>query len=294
MKILLFGASGQLGSAFQELSKSDAFPVGWTLVGLSSKECDLSIEAAIKARLSAESPDLIINAAAYTAVDLAEKEQILCEAINARAPAVMAVYSKAQGIPLVHYSTDYVYEGSGSSERLESEAHHPQNFYGASKARGDEAIMASGCEHLILRTSWVFSPIGKNFVKTMLKLGAERPELRIVEDQVGAPTYAPDLAEYSLHAIMRGLEQKAVMGAFPSGVYHLTNSGVTHWADFARAITPTTRIVGISSSEYPTPAKRPLNSRLSLEKFVLTFGVRPRPWQEALRVCLERLKNHNG
>ncbi|MBU6154860.1 MAG: dTDP-4-dehydrorhamnose reductase [Bdellovibrionales bacterium] len=294
MKILLFGANGQLGSAFQDLSKTDAFPVGWTLVGLSSKECDLSDESILAERLEREKSDLVINTAAYTAVDRAEKEQTLCDAINARAPAVMAAYCKAKGIPLIHYSTDYVYEGAQNCEHFEAEAPKPQNVYGASKARGDEAVVALGGEHLIFRTSWVFSHVGKNFVNTMLKLGAEQSELRVVEDQFGAPTYAPDLAEYSLHALMRGLEQKAVTGGFPSGVYHLTNSGVTNWADFARAITPATRIVGISSSEYPTGAKRPLNSRLSLEKFTKAFGVRPRPWQEALRVCLERLKDQNG
>jgi dTDP-4-dehydrorhamnose reductase len=294
MKILLLGASGQLGSAYQELSKTEVWPLGWELVALGSKECDLSLFGSLKQVLERLRPDLILNAAAYTAVDLAEKEQEKCEAINAGAPGVLARYCALHGIPLVHYSSDYVYDGSGAVVRLESAPHAPVNFYGASKAKGDEAIIHSGCDYLIFRTSWVFSHAGKNFVKTMLRLGAERPELKVVQDQIGAPTYAPDLAAYSLQALMRALESKVEGRGFPSGVYHLTNSGYTSWADFARAILPGVKIIGIPSSEYPTPAKRPRNSRLSLERFKTTFQITPRPWQEALQECLEKLREHHG
>jgi dTDP-4-dehydrorhamnose reductase len=294
MNLLLFGANGQLGKAFRELASSEAFPLGWTLQALSSKDGDLSSDSALRSALEGARPDVVINAAAYTAVDLAEKEQERCEAINARAPAVMARYCAERKIPLVHFSTDYVYAGVGSAERTEQEPHAPLSFYGASKARGDEAVMASGCDHLIFRTSWVFSHTGKNFVLTMLRLGSERSELRIVDDQIGSPTYAPDLAEYSLHALMRALESKLEGKGFPSGVYHLCNSGQTSWAGFARAILPNTRVVGIPSSEYPTPARRPLNSRLSLQKFIHTFGLTPRPWQEALEACLKKVKENHG
>jgi dTDP-4-dehydrorhamnose reductase len=294
MNLLLFGANGQLGKDFRALATSEAFPLGWTLHALSSQDCDLSNEGALRLALEGARPDVVINAAAYTAVDLAEKEPEKCEAINARAPAVMARYCAERKVPLVHYSTDYVYAGAGYEARAETEPHAPLNTYGASKARGDEAVMASGCDHLIFRTSWVFSHTGKNFVLTMLRLGAERPELKIVEDQIGSPTYAPDLAEYSLHALMRALERKLEGKGFPSGVYHLCNSGQTSWAGFARAILPHTRVVGIPSAEYPTPAQRPLNSRLSLQKFINAFGLTPRPWQEALEVCLKKVKESHG
>ena len=290
MKILLLGANGQLGTAFQELSRTEAFPLGWTLMALSSKDCDLKVKASIEAALSRVQPDVIINAAAYTAVDLAEKEQEACDAINATAPKLLAEYCKAHGVPLVHYSSDYVYSGEGSEPRNESAPIAPLNVYGASKAKGDEAIAKAGCDYLIFRTSWVFSHVGKNFVKTMLRLGAERPELRVVDDQVGSPTYAPDLAKYSLEALMRSLEKKAAGMAFPTGVYHLANSGTTSWAGFARAILPKTKVTGILSAEYPTPAKRPLNSRLSLKKFTTVFGLKPRSWQESLQDCLTQLK----
>jgi dTDP-4-dehydrorhamnose reductase len=294
MNLLLFGANGQLGKAFRQLAESEAFPLGWTLQALSSKDCDLASEPALLAALESARPDVVINAAAYTAVDLAEKEQEKCEAINARAPALMARFCAERKIPLVHYSSDYVYSGDGSAERTEQEPHAPVNFYGASKARGDEAVMVSGCDHLIFRTSWVFSHTGKNFVLTMLRLGAERAELKVVDDQIGSPTYAPDLAEYSLYALMRALESKLEGKGFPSGVYHLCNSGQTSWAGFARAILPTTSVIGIPSSEYPTPAQRPLNSRLSLQKFGQTFGLIPRPWQGALEACLKKVKENHA
>ncbi len=293
MKILLLGANGQLGTAFQDLARTDAFPLGWTLGAWSSKDLDLAKTDSLLSKISAFAPEAIINAAAYTAVDLAEKERDPCKSINTDAPAVLARFCKARGIPFVHYSSDYVYEGSGTGDRSETEAHAPKNYYGLTKAMGDEAIVASGSEYLIFRTSWVFSHTGKNFVKTMLRLGAERSELKVVDDQVGAPTYAPDLAKYSLHALMRALELKAQGQKFPSGVYHLTNSGATSWAGFARSILPNTRIIEIPSAEYPTPAARPLNSRLSLAKFTEIFGVTPRPWQDALATCLEKLKNEN-
>jgi dTDP-4-dehydrorhamnose reductase len=265
-------------------------------------EFDFAGPAALAERLSAtraterlsatqnsEKPDIIINAAAYTQVDLAEKDRDLCYRINAETPGVIARVCAQLNIPMVHYSSDYVYAGEGSQPHEETEVHAPLNEYGRSKALGDEAVLASGADALIFRTSWVYSHVGKNFVKTMLRL-ADKSELSVVADQIGAPTYAPDLAKLSLEALMRALEKKATGSPFPRGIYHLCNSGSTSWAGFARAILPGTRIKEIATSEYPTPASRPRNSRLSLKKLEKVFGLHPRGWQEALRDCLEAIE----
>lgn len=294
MKILLLGANGQVGQAIQELSQNEGFPIGWSLIAWGREEGDLSDLKTLIAKVEMLMPDVIINAGAYTHVDRAETDRDLCEQINAAAPSALAGYCKSHSIPLVHYSSDYVYEGSGTHEHTESEALNPSGSYGKAKARGDQAITQSGCEHLIFRTSWVYSHTGKNFVKTMLKLGSERPELKVVNDQVGSPTYAPDLAGHALDVLMLGLEKKINGEAFPSGVYHLCNSGVTSWCEFAKRILPQVRVVGIPSSEYPTPAKRPLNSRLSMEKITRTFGIKPRPWRDALAECLHKIGAQNG
>jgi len=307
MQILLLGANGQVGRAVQYLSKTDAFPIGWTLHAWDRQLGDLSNPEALIAEIEhahAQAPiDVIINAAAYTQVDLAEKETDLCNAINAVAPGAVAAFCKSKGLPFVHFSSDYVYSGEGVEPHLESEPHQPLGYYGASKAKGDELVAASGCDHLIFRTSWVYSHEGKNFVKTMLRLGADRTELRVVGDQVGSPTYAPDLAKYALDALIQAMMTKVEKGAFPSGVYHLTNSGYTNWAEFTGSIFTHARalggamasalkvetVVSIATAEYPTPARRPLNSRLSLQKYITTFGVSPRPWSEALKDCLKEL-----
>jgi dTDP-4-dehydrorhamnose reductase len=312
MKIMLLGANGQLGSAFRDLAKTEAFPIGWTLVTGDRETFDLSHPEALRRALDSclespggERPDLIVNAAAYTAVDRAESEAELCQRVNAESPRMIADFCKRAGIPLLHYSSDYVYSGAGIEPHVETEPHAPLNEYGRSKAAGDEAVLKSGADALIFRTSWVYSHTGKNFVKTMLRLAQQsamslaatpapgKPaQLRIVADQIGAPTYAPDLARYSLEALMRALERKTEGRPFPTGVYHLANSGHTSWAGFARAILPQTTIQEIPSTDYPTPARRPLNSRLNLEKFERTFGVKPRPWQEAVRDCLDAIQTH--
>jgi dTDP-4-dehydrorhamnose reductase len=289
MKIVLLGSSGQLGQAVQKLFASSAFPIGWQLIALERTKADLSKPESLLPVLNQLKPDAIINAAAYTQVDLAEKEKEICDIINAESPKVIARYCADQKIALIHFSTDYVYKGDGTKPHEETEILSPQSTYGKSKARGDEEIAKSGCDYLIFRTSWIYSQTGKNFVKTMLRLGKEKPELKVVEDQIGSPTYAPDLAEYAVTAFMKALEAKASSLKFPSGVYHLANAGQTSWYEFAKAIIPGTKVLGIPSSEYPTPAKRPLNSRLNLEKFKNTFAISPRPWQDALRDCLKLL-----
>ena len=292
MKILLLGSSGQVGQAFQELANSDHWPLAWDLMTWDRAKADLSKIESWSVLLSQLQPSLIINAAAYTQVDKAESEPSLCETINAKAPEALAAYCKSAGIPLVHYSTDYVYEGIGTDPHVETEAHQPQSVYGRTKAQGDEAIVKSGCKYLIFRTSWVYSHQGKNFVKTMLKLGSERDVLKVVNDQVGSPSYAPDLAELTLDALMQAMEQDSDGEGFPSGVYHLCNSGFTTWYEFAKTILskeyPLVKVEGIPTTEYPTPAKRPLNSRLSLAKLEEAFLIHPRSWKEALQDCLRK------
>ncbi len=293
MKILLLGANGQVGQAIQELAQNEGFPIGWTLIAWTREAGDLSNPFDLVNKIKALKPDVIINAAAYTQVDKAETDRILCEQINAVAPGKLAEYCKLQKIPLVHFSSDYVYAGTGSDFHRETDELKPSGFYGEMKACGDQSICESGTDFLIFRTSWVYSHAGKNFVKTMLKLGSERSELKVDNDQIGSPTYAPDLAKHALDALMIALEKK-LNEPFPSGVYHLCNSGTTSWCEFAKAIIPKVTVVGIPSAEYPTPAKRPLNSRLSLDKLKSTFGIQPRSWQSALSECLHKLGAQHG
>lgn len=311
MQILLLGSNGQVGRAFQELSKTDLFPIGWTLLSWDRKEADLSepdqLISTIERLNSVSQIGAIINTAAYTQVDLAEKETELCEKVNSESAAKLAAFCHRHRVPLVHFSTDYVYSGNGTVPHLETEECAPVNHYGRTKADGDQAIAESGCDHLIFRTSWVYSHEGKNFVLTMLRLGTEKKELRIVADQVGAPTYAPDLSKYALYALIRAMMKKVETGIFPSGVYHLTNSENTNWAEFAVTIFEKARDIGIddhnllieriipiASSEYIVPAKRPLNSRLNLQKYIEVFGVIPRSWKEALQECLQKIGTHHG
>ena len=253
MQILLLGANGQVGRSLQELARTDLFPIGWTLLSWDRKEADLSepekLITAIDRLHSISTIDAIINAAAYTQVDLAEKETDLCETVNAEAPAALAEFCKHHRIPLVHFSSDYVYAGEGDEPHLESEEIAPINRYGITKAAGDRSILESGCDHLIFRTSWVYSHEGKNFVQTMLRLGSEKKELRIVDDQVGAPTYAPDLSKYALYGLIRSMMKKVEDGDFPSGVYHLANSGNTSWAQFASTIFEVARSLGGSNGK---------------------------------------------
>ena len=293
--ILVFGSIGQVGQALQSaLADREA-------VFLGPEEADFTKPEEVRSVLASMSaPRAIINAAAFTAVDKAEEAEDVALAINATTPAIIAAYCREQGIPMVHYSTDYVYGGEGTHAHLESDTPNPLNAYARTKLKGDEMIAYSGCDHLIFRTSWVFDAHGQNFVNTMLRLGAERESLRVVEDQIGAPTYAPDIAQATVDA----LDQVMGVSDFPSGVYHLCNAGETSWCGFARAIFAQARhypqvqlkiqtITGIPTTEYPLPAKRPLNSRLDCTKVRNRFGIRMPGWQEALDQCLqEKYGNH--
>ena len=252
-------------------------------------ECDLSSEHSIRDLVRRVEPAVIINAGAYTAVDQAEVERELCYAVNAAAPRVLAEEAAQLGALLIHYSTDYVFNGEKPVPYLESDAISPVNVYGASKAAGEAAIAETASRYLVLRTSWVYSAHGKNFLRTMLRLGAERSDLRVVDDQVGAPTSAAAIAT----ATARLVEQYAAPEAkLPVGIYHMTAGGSTSWCGFARAIFDTgvlsvpPRVQAIPSSAYPTPAKRPANSVLSNDKFAHTFGFRLPPWQQQLQDVL--------
>ncbi len=304
MNVLLLGATGQLGQAWIALSKSEEWPKGFNLISYSRQTADLSQPEKLITlieEIHASSPiSMIINTAAYTQVDLAENERKNCRLINSISPAKLADFCATHHIKLIHYSTDYVYSGKGDAAFTEEENYQPLNYYGLTKSEADAAIEESGAPHLIFRASWVYSYVGKNFLHTMLKLGKEREQLKIVSDQIGSPTYAPDLAHYTLEAIKKSLVMEALRGDFPSGVYHLCNSGTISWSGFAEEIFKLARAQGmqlavkevseIPSSEYPTPAKRPLNSRLNLGKIEHTFQIKPRSWKVALAECLQKVE----
>ena len=281
MKILILGKSGQVGWELQR-----AFvPLG-EVVALGRQDFDSASPAAIRTALRAVAPDLLLNASAYTAVDDAEKQPEIARAINEDLVSVLAECALEQDFGLVHYSTDYVFDGLKDGAYTETDATNPQNVYGQTKRAGEQAITASGCRHLIFRTSWLHSTRRKNFVKTILRLSMSREEIRIVQDQVGTPTSAELVADVSALAVQRiGLED------WPSGIYHLTATGSTNWYDFACLIVERARdggvaltlrpdgILPISTSEFITPAKRPANSRLDTQSLRKNFNVTLPDWQ---------------
>jgi len=271
LRILLTGRNGQVGG---ELNKTLA-PLG-ELTALGRAELDLRDAAGVRDAIRAAKPKVIVNAAAYTAVDRAESERDAAFAVNATAPGVLAEEAKRAGALLVHYSTDYVFDGAKPAAYVEEDEPNPINVYGASKLAGERAIAASGCRHLILRTSWVYGPRGSNFFLTMLRLAREKPELRVVDDQVGAPT--------SSLAIARGTAQLLTRRA--QGLYHMTAAGETSWCGFARAILSSAGlaipVVAIRTEDYPAPARRPRNSRLDCSRLRADCGVSLAPWEEQL------------
>jgi dTDP-4-dehydrorhamnose reductase len=285
MRVLLFGGNGQVGHALQ--SRWPAFDKVDELVVSTRADCDLTNVESVRAVVRRVRPDVIVNAAAYTAVDKAESDRERCFAVNAAAPAAMAAEAAALGANLVHYSTDYVFDGtkmdgSKTAPYVEEDPTGPRNVYGASKLAGERGIAEAGGEFVILRTSWVYSNHGANFLKTMLRLGAERPELRVVADQHGAPTSAEMIAEATVRIL-----KHADTGEWKSGTFHMTAAGATTWygfakAIFARATGPTPSLVAIRTADYPTPAARPANSILSNEKFARTFGFRLPDWERQL------------
>ncbi len=288
MRILLVGTRGQVGF---ELVRTLA-PLG-EVHGFDFPQLDLADADSIVAACRAVRPGLIVNAAAYTAVDKAESEPALAHAINGVAPGVLAEQARRLGAVLVHYSTDYVFDGSRRAPYGEDDAPAPLNEYGRSKLAGDRAIAQSGCKHLVFRTTWVYGPRGRNFLLTMLSLAQARDEVRVVDDQHGAPTTSLFLAQATARALA------AIPSAgVPSGIYNLSASGETTWAGFARAIFERAaarpgfrvpRVVPIATSDYATPAKRPLYSVLSHGKFRSAFGFAPTSWEAQLDECFARL-----
>lgn len=283
MKILITGAAGQLG---RELRRSLA-PLG-EVVACDHRQLDLAAPDALRATMREIAPDLIVNAAAWTAVDKAESEPDAAHAINATAPGILAEEAKRSGAQLIHYSTDYVFDGSGERPWTESDATGPLSVYGQSKLAGEQAIATVGGRHLILRTSWVFGLHGANFMKTMLRLATERDELRVIGDQFGAPTWTRHLADATALVAARADS--------PSGLYHLAAAGETNWHGYAETIFAEAKKLGllpkipvvrrIASADFPLPAPRPFNSRLDCTRFTRDFGLALPDWRIGLTDCL--------
>ncbi len=291
INILLLGKDGQLG---WELQRSLAVLGHVTALGRS--EADLSKPEALASIVAQHQAHVIVNAAAYTAVDKAESDAATAHAVNAAAPAALAQAAKASGALLVHYSTDYVFNGAGSAAWLETDATAPLNVYGESKLAGEQAIVASGCQYLMFRTSWVYAARGGNFAKTMLRLAQERDSLSVVNDQHGAPTGADWLADMSAHAIVQALQDLS-----KCGVYHAAAGGETTWHGYASFVVEQAKQLGylikantinaVGSDAFPTPAKRPNNSRLNTDKLQQTFALQCPTWQKSVARMLAEISD---
>ncbi|UJH74102.1 dTDP-4-dehydrorhamnose reductase [Burkholderia cenocepacia] len=286
--ILVTGVNGQVG--FELLRSLQGLG---RVVACDRSMLDLSDLDRVRSVVRELKPSIIVNPAAYTAVDKAETDVDAARRLNAEVPRAFAEEAARLGAALVHYSTDYVFDGTKEGAYVETDATNPQNVYGLTKLEGEQAIAATGCAHLILRTSWVYGRRGKNFLLTMLKLGSERPELRVVADQVGAPTWSKTIATATAHIVAQALAaDDADWWAQRSGVYHFTSAGATSWHGFAEAIFAQAmgerapRVLPIPASDYPVPARRPSNSRLSHDKLTEAFGLRLPDWADALTLCL--------
>lgn len=302
LRLLITGATGQVGWHLQRTLA----PLG-QVMAIDVEQVDLTDLEALSRTVRDFAPDVVANAAAYTAVDKAESEPELARALNVNAPARIAEECARRGALMIHYSTDYVYDGSKSGPYEEDDATGPLNVYGQTKLEGDQAIAARGCASIILRTTWVYDIRGKNFLRTVLRLAREREELRMVGDQIGAPTWARGLAEATTIILAKCCERRANAGTWPSGIFHLTGGGKTSWAGFAQAILEdydslvswpaemgefggqlkAKRVVAITSDQYQTPARRPLNSVLSNAKVESTFGIVMPDWRSQLRLAMQ-------
>ena len=288
-EILVTGGAGQLGTELQRC----VLPTGWRIVAIDQSDLDLRNFAAIDAKVAERPWAAIINGAAYTAVDKAEDDQVMAWVINTLAPAVLAQACVRANIPIIQVSTDYVFSGDKDGSWEIDDPVGPLGVYGASKLGGELAVKTSGARHAIVRTAWVVSAHGNNFIKTMLRLGAERETVSIVSDQRGSPTSAADLAKALVAIALRLAEDPYA----PTGTFHFSNTGETNWADFAQEIFhqsmmrggPGTRVVPIATSDYPTPARRPANSSLSHRKIAGAYDITPRPWVTALSDILDEL-----
>ena len=293
--ILLVGKNGQVGWELQRTLAT----LG-EVVAVDRQGMDLANPDSIRSAIRAVRPDLIVNAAAYTAVDKAESEPDLAMAINGIAPGIMAEEAKRLGAAMIHYSTDYVFDGTKASPYTEEDAPNPLNVYGKTKLAGEQAVQAAGIPHLIFRTSWVYGLRGKNFLLTILRLAQERDELKIVDDQVGAPTWSRLIAEATAQILAqtRPVAHHPLSIAEVSGLYHLTSAGRTSWHGFARAILdhsglaaikPLARLMAIPGADYPLPAPRPGNSGLNNKKMQQVFGLALPEWDAALALCCQEM-----
>lgn len=290
MRVLLTGASGQLGTELMRLSRGGRHRV----IGIDQAELDLRHTEAIAAGIAARRPEAVVNAAAYTQVDRAETERDLAFAVNARAPREIARACRDLGIPLIHISTDYVFDGEKRSPYREEDPLRPINVYGRSKADGEEAVRAMLAPHIILRTAWLYSAVGANFLKTIVRLASEREELRVVDDQRGSPTRAAELAK----ALLGLLDRIADGASTPWGTYHFAGAGETTWFGFARRIVAElgafdpgrrARLLPIPTSAYPTAARRPAYSVLDCRRIQERFGIAPPPWEPGVAETLREL-----
>jgi len=292
MNILVLGSQGQVG---WELARA-LLPLG-KVMALGRQGADLANSDALRQAVRACEPNLIVNAAAYTAVDKAETDEAAAMAVNAIAPGILAEEARHGKALLIHYSTDYVFDGQSNQAYVETDLTNPQSAYGRSKLAGEKAVAGAGCDHLILRTSWVYGARGHNFMHTVLRLAQEREHLRIVADQTGAPTWSRWIADATAHVARQAMDKRAVQ-AFQSGTYHLACAGATSWHGFASAIIEQHRLLypavelavqaiePIPTAEYPLPAKRPANSRLDCHKLAADYGIAAPDWQQALRLCM--------
>jgi dTDP-4-dehydrorhamnose reductase len=292
MRILLTGTRGQVGGALFPLLRDEH-----TVLAPTRGEFDLSKPESLAGKLDALKPDLIINPAAYTAVDKAEDESALAFLINGDAPAVLARWAAAHGAPMVHFSTDYVFDGAGSRLWREDDPTAPLSVYGRSKLAGESAVRSAGCEHLVVRTAWVYAAHGANFMRTMIRVAKERESLRVVADQFGAPTSATTIASTLVRILDQGARDLPATFARANGLVHLTNSGSTSWHGFACAIVEGLRsrtvalkaeqVTPIATADCPTKAVRPANSRLDLARLRAAYGIVPPAWEEALTLELD-------
>jgi dTDP-4-dehydrorhamnose reductase len=282
--ILVTGKNGQLGSEIADLAPQYAEQFTFSFFG--RDELDISDEAQLTKVFSALNPAYVINCGAYTAVDKAETEKEKALAINAEGVGTMAKLCKEHHAKFIHVSTDYVFNGAGTQPYKEDDATDPVNYYGYTKLLGEKLALQNNGESIIIRTSWVYSKYGNNFVKTMIRLMKERPEIRVVSDQVGSPTYAKDLAEAILHVISGN-------AVFKPGIYHFSNGGTISWYEFAVAIKElkhlNSTVHPIPTTAYPTPAKRPAYSVMSKHKIVADYGIILRDWKESLQECLGKM-----
>lgn len=292
-RVLILGGSGQLGLELQR-----SFAGENPMVAVDREVVDLTVPSQIRDIVADVKPDVILNSAAYTAVDRAESQPEIAAAVNTRAPRVLAEEARKSGALLVHYSTDYVFDGTKEGPWTEDDVTAPLSVYGMTKLEGEEAIGQVGGRYLIFRTSWVYGPHGKNFLLTMLRLGRERDEFSVVDDQYGAPTTSLELARATREIVDQVLAGRAGTSEEWSGLYHMTCAGETTWCGFARAIFAragallagrTPQVKAIATSEYPTPAKRPQNSVMSNARLQARFGVRLKPWEDALNEVMAKL-----